>query len=300
MSYEDMLRAVAELPGTDGVEVVSHTTPPTSYPTWNQKELSEWQELLDKYKLKPVCFDSCAHAFVGDSAAREAFLKQEIDYAAATGFPMVRNEIYELDVVERCLGYARDKNVILNLEISHKMQIRGEQVGAYVDLIERTGTKNLGLMPDMSIFQKSIPARLLENARQAGADEKKLEMLNAAFSAGEDMQSAMDALTEQERETGFAEITRYLGHTGVSQLADLRSIVPYMTHFHAKFTYVEEDFTDLGFQYEEVLRLLREVGYEGYICSEYEGARMWPEDRRPNPVEQVQRQRRMFSNILGE
>ena len=46
--------------------------------------------------------------------------------------------------------------------------------------------------------------------------------------------------------------------------------------------------------------MLKQGGYDGYICSEYEGNR-WIEDaEEPNSVEQVRRQQEMLKQLIGE
>ena len=46
--------------------------------------------------------------------------------------------------------------------------------------------------------------------------------------------------------------------------------------------------------------MLQQGGYNGYICSEYEGNR-WIEDaEEPDSVEQVRRQQVMLARLLGE
>lgn len=299
IQFEDMLRAVAELPNADGVEVLGKTTPPTTYPDIQPGELEVWRDMLAKYNLKPVCYDSCSHDFVGDAAAREAFMKREIDYASATGFPMVRNEIYELDVVEKCLGYAQDKNVIINLEVSHLMQLDGEQVTSYLEMIDRTGTKYAGIMPDMSIFQCALPFRVVQGALEAGADEKELRLVQEAFAAGQNARQVIADLRAKGGGAGMEEPYNYLGYSAPSQLQKLEPVGKYITHFHSKFHYMGADRKDPCHQYEEVLQLLQKMGYAGYVCSEYEGTRMWPESQRPDPIEQVRRQHAMFRDILG-
>ena len=52
--------------------------------------------------------------------------------------------------------------------------------------------------------------------------------------------------------------------------------------------------------YDEIVKVLRQGGYSGYICSEYEGNR-WVEDfEEPDSVEQVRRQQVMLARLLGE
>ena len=50
----------------------------------------------------------------------------------------------------------------------------------------------------------------------------------------------------------------------------------------------------------EIVAVLKQGGYQGHICSEYEGNR-WIEDAHPvQSVEQVKRQQRMLCRLLDE
>jgi hypothetical protein len=61
-----------------------------------------------------------------------------------------------------------------------------------------------------------------------------------------------------------------------------------------------EDLVEYSIPYDKVVAVLDEGGYEGYICSEYEGNR-WIEDAEPvQCVEQVRRQQEMLKRLIGE
>jgi hypothetical protein len=71
-------------------------------------------------------------------------------------------------------------------------------------------------------------------------------------------------------------------------------------NIHGKFYQMTADCVEPSIPYDEIVRVLQQGGYQGYICSEYEGNR-WIEDaEEPDSVEQVRRQQVMLARLLGE
>ena len=46
--------------------------------------------------------------------------------------------------------------------------------------------------------------------------------------------------------------------------------MPHCFHMHGKFHYLYEDLTEASIPYEEILNVVKESDYNGYIVSEYE------------------------------
>jgi len=71
-------------------------------------------------------------------------------------------------------------------------------------------------------------------------------------------------------------------------------------HIHAKFLEMQDDYTEYSIPYEQVIAVLIEGGYSGYLSSEYEGNRHIQDAFPVDSVEQVRRQQMMFKRLLGE
>lgn len=61
-----------------------------------------------------------------------------------------------------------------------------------------------------------------------------------------------------------------VGNFIANRYENIRKVAPYALHVHAKF-YKPTPFGDEEIDYTIVLRILREVGYKGYLSIEYEG-----------------------------
>lgn len=60
------------------------------------------------------------------------------------------------------------------------------------------------------------------------------------------------------------------------------------------------DDTDDCLDYENVVRVLQEIGYNGYLSSEYEGNRTIEDAHPVDSVAQVASQHRMFKRLLAK
>jgi sugar phosphate isomerase/epimerase len=136
--------------------------------------------------------------------------------------------------VERSLDLAHELGVVICPEIHSPTPIKHPVVDDYIALIERTGTKNFGLLIDTGIFQdRPIPLREGET-----------------------------------RETRPA----FLDGIGVDP-ADFADVAQYVVFVQAKFHDIDEHLEDQQIPWRPVLKALNDAGYHGYLSSEYEGER---------------------------
>ena len=77
---------------------------------------------------------------------------------------------------------------------------------------------------------------------------------------------------------------------------DMIDLLPYTYACHAKFTHMTDELTEPTHPYEEILGILVEHGWDGYLLSEYEG----PKDTIGHASDQLRRQHVMMKRLLGE
>ena len=78
---------------------------------------------------------------------------------------------------------------------------------------------------------------------------------------------------------------------------DIIPILPYVYCCHAKFNHMSETFEEETIPYEEIINILIENNWDGYMLSEYEG----PDKAKQGFVsDQLRRQHIMMRRILGE
>lgn len=314
LDMEGMVKEVADL-GCDGIELVPIMTPPTSYPVAKEEEIDAWHALMDKYHVRPVCLDSIimvkempnrparpmpyAHPGAGFEEQLQ-LMTDELKLCHQLGFYIMRIPTgygVGMDVIEKVLPYAEELGITLGLEIHVPMTIKGPEVQNYIEFIERTGTKNACLIPDMAIFATSLPANLVRKTIKGGADPDEVKAVVKAYEDGKDMHAVEEDLKARNI-SGIDELVAFAIRNVPSGVDDLKGVIKYIKHFHAKFYEVDENLVEHGIRFDKVVPLLKELGYDGYLNSEYEGQRMYSEDEKLDEVEQVRRQHRMIDSLL--
>lgn len=90
---------------------------------------------------------------------------------------------------------------------------------------------------------------------------------------------------------------------------DLKPLMPYIVSIHGKFYNMTEipgkpgQYQDISMDYEGPVKVLKEMGYEGYINSEYEGQRRFQDrgiEDLISEVDQVRKHQEMLKRLLGE
>ncbi len=274
MTLEDAMAEIADL-GATGIEILGEGNIPC-YPNPTPAWIDSWKGLLDKYALTPTNYGSWIDSRMWldrDLTAKEgaAQLASDVRLAAELGFSFVRPKIgvVSLDLVphpiwdeavERTLDLAHELDIVICPEIHSPTPIRHEVVDGYLDFIERTGTENFGLLIDTGIF--------MTKTAFLGWDGQPPE-------SEDDIPVPMRALKVPA--------------------ADLIDVMKHVVFIQAKFYEVDENLEDPHIPWREVLTVLKDTGYTGYLSSEYEG----PRDPYRGP-EQVRRQHAMFAKLERE
>lgn len=122
----------------------------------------------------------------------------------------------------------------------------------------------------------------------------------------------MEALV-REKVPGYTDIDfEVMGQALLLTRADpeeLRGLLPYIVNFHGKFYNMSEDpehpgeYIDRSVDYAGPIKVLKEIGYDGYINTEYEGQRRF-QDRTENEliseVDQVRKHQAMMRRLIAE
>ncbi|HML51571.1 MAG TPA: DUF6379 domain-containing protein [Propionicimonas sp.] len=274
MSLEDAMAEIADL-GASGIEILGEGNIP-GYPKPSTQWIDTWKSLLAKYSLTPTNYGSWIDSrmwldrdlTVAEGAAQ---LATDLRLAAELGFSFVRPKIgvVSLDliphpiwdqVVERNLDLAHELGIVICPEIHSPTPIRHEVVDGYLDFIERTGTKNFGLLIDTGIFMTKTAFLGWDGEEPTSEEEVPVPMRALKVPA-----------------------------------SDLIDVLKHVVFIQAKFYEVDESLEDPHIPWRELLTVLKDNGYTGYLSSEYEG----PRDPYRGPV-QVRRQHAMLHKLERE
>jgi len=274
LSFEDMLEIAGRLGG--GVEIVgpSHHR---GFPEVSDEFERTFKSGVERYGLTPTAYGSYADPFMlpdRNLTADELFeyTVPQLKGAAKLGFPVVRLQYFAAVAAERLIPLAEKLNLQLGYELHAPLMIEAPETQELLAQITRLGSDRLGLIPDTSIFSRSVSQHHIDRARESGIPEEWIQRALGLW--GERKYNEEQAVAILSAEGADRKMQSVLGSfwgtCGFSEPAALADIAPHIVHFHGKFySIVNGDEPDL--RYAEVVKTLLDIGYTGWLSSEYEG-----------------------------
>ena len=302
MTLESCIADVADL-GAEGVEILGESHIP-DYPNPSPSWVKQWFAWMDKYHLKPAAYDTFVdtmfyrhRSLTPDEAA--ARLAVDFKLANMLGFKTLRqqwppypadNKEDEVnapyvksqratDTILKALPAAEKYDVKMGIELHSPTHLKSAFIESMVELIEKTKTKHFGFTPDLSSFTKRPPRKSAMGSTadmiRQGARQNLLDYIVEAYQqklGPEKTVAEVKKMGGNELELNYAGIAGVY-HFSYNDPKDLAPLVPYVYHVHAKFYEMTEDLHEYSIPYDEVIAVLVQGGYNGYLDSEYEGGR---------------------------
>lgn len=303
LDLEGIIRIAAEM-GYTGYEMVATQMSP-DYPFVSDRFLGELQEINNKYGMKIVSY--AANMDRGMRADRnltedEMLMRAVTDVKSANklGCTVMREQfLCGPAVLKRLAPYAEEYGVRVGIEIHNPEYPTSPYMQEYTRVIEETGSSFIGFIPDFGCFATKPNKPNWETAIRNGASE---DMLNLAARLRYDevpMEEARKIMLEHGANGAamgaFSGMYGFVTFYNKPDLEGLRKIMPYCVEMHGKFHYVHEDLHEHSIPYEDILPIVKDAGFNGYIMSEYE-------DHDPvssDTYTQMDRFIRMEKKILG-
>lgn len=327
MNWKDMIREVHDNLHTDGIEIIDEAII-RDYPFPSEKFYDEWHNEMAKYGMKATTMDIYLdvhqfrdHVMTHEEATER--LKRDIQIAAKMGFENVRCLcLVPIDVIEAAIPTAEKYNVRIGKEIHAPWPIKPglvhrnpdpvmdpRMVDQILELIHRTGTKHVGLVPDFGIFQHS-PSDLCIDYNRRTMNPNIVDFIVEKSRAGMIAADIYDLMNEKFPGNNISPM--FMNAVALNESCakpeDIKDIVPYIVSIHGKFYHMTEiegkpgQYEDKSIEYVKPIQYLKECGYDGYINSEFEGQRYCqdlPEEEMINEVEQVRRHHEMLTRLIG-
>ena len=147
----------------------------------------------------------------------------------------------------------------------------------YLEVIEKTGSKYIGFVPDFGCFATKPNKPYWDRALAAGATLEQLEKCAKLRYEDVPMEEAMQIMGPELAKCpalggtlnsmyGFVQFRK----SCVKELEGLKKIMPYCFEMHGKCHYVDENLHEASIPYEEIIPVIAESEYDGYIVTEYE------------------------------
>lgn len=305
-NLKQLLETTSKVVGSPGVELIPEQMPVGSFPDPSEAAVEEWKAWLAEYNLIPTCMDS----FIDTMLYKGRFLTlkeqvgqmaRDLKLARRLGFPIIRVLCpIRKEIVEASTDIAAKYDVKMALEIHAPMTIRSRWITEYMEMVQKSGSKHAGLMIDFSIFQMRPPRKAIENAKKTGAKPEILDricVLQEAHKPVSEMMAEIGSMGGGEIERGIA---MSLARSIFSEPEWLHDYAPYIYHCHGKFVEVDEDYNETAIDYVTPMHVLKEIGYDGWISSEYEGQRLYTGAEEADEIEQVRRHQVMMKRLIGE
>lgn len=306
MTLEDCIRTCAEL-GARGIEVIGEQT----FWGWpevgvNQADIDNWHKLIKQYDCVPVSHDYMLDykRYKGRPMPFEeqvASVRKDIDFGAALGMPFIRSLVsIAPEVLIAAAPYAEEKGIKLLTEVHAPLHFDHPWIIRMAEMFQKSGSPALGFLPDMGMFLDKFPPVWRAKFERMGVPVHIVDYIVKAY---EDRVLSEYVILEVQNMGGVGPaiaMAETLRHNAAFEPKRMLDYMPMIHNIHGKFYEMTADYVEPSIPYDKIVAVLSQGGYNGYICSEYEGNR-WIEDaEEPDSVEQVRRQQVMLARLLGE
>lgn len=264
MNLEDCFEDMYDM-GITGVEILADGMI-EGYPIPTKAWLDKWYGLLGKYNMEPAEYGHWIESrlYEGKELSTEEsyeILVHDIKVAASLGFKVLRTK---LGVIDEVLSPVSNWK-----EIIRKALPVAEEYGVVMcPEIHYPTTLNDPMVQEYISFIKE------EDTKHFG--------LNIDFGIFQQ--------TEHQIEIPGMDGPRF------SLPEELAEITPYVAVCHAKFNHMNEKFEEETIPYPELVKVLKDSDWEGYLISEYEGEN---KDVPGYVSEQLKRHQIMLKRLLG-
>lgn len=328
MNWKEMIREVHDNLGADGIEIIDEQII-RDYPYPSEQFYEEWNSEMAEYHMKAVTMDVFldvhqfrSHVMTHEEAAER--LKNDIVIASKMGFENIRCLcLVPIDVIEMALPTAEKYNVRIGKEIHAPLSIKygasasleknlmldPRSVDQIIDLAQKTGSKHVGLVPDMGIFQHSPSRVAVEYMKRTCGNPEIVDFVLSLRGLMDD-EAVIHELDKKYPGHPLGDVKELHALTMTqmcSEPADLKDIMPYILSIHGKFFEMTEtegkagSYEDKSIDYANPLQVLKENGYNGYINSEYEGQGFMQDgtlEDMADEVDQVRRHHKMLKELI--
>jgi hypothetical protein len=305
LTLEDCIRITTGF-GAPGIEVISEQSFANYPPALAEQTYAEWHALLAKYGAVPVAHD-CFIDYrkykgrVMSTGEQAEALRAEIVHAARLGCAFIRVLVsIAPEVMLACAGFAEQHNIKLLLEVHAPVHFDHPWILRHAEAYAKSGSQALGFLPDMGMFVNRFPRVWKQRFLRMGVPPHIADYIDQAYT---DRVLSEYVINEVERLGGVGPslgMATTLRHNAPFNPRRMLDHMDRIHSIHGKFYEMTEDLEEYSIPYDQIVDVLNQGGFSGYICSEYEGNR-WIEDAEPvDSVEQVRRHQAMLSRLIDQ
>lgn len=280
--FEECVRQAAEA-GATGYEIVGTQMVP-SYPNVSDEFLGLVESCRRKYGIGPVGYGANNDKgmrndrnLTDDEMLADAIL--DLKAANKLGCKVMRVQyMMSPAAFARLAPYAELYDVHCGIEIHNPETPASPLMQEYLDVVKKTGSKHLGFIPDFGFLSVAPNRPKWIRALEAGVKEEHLELAaqcrRDGLSQDEAAQKVMAAGANpaiMEALAGMFGFVQFHDRKDLpGLLQELKDIIPYSFEMHGKFHYLDDNCVEASIPYDDILPVVRDSGFDGYLICEYE------------------------------
>lgn len=281
LNLEQVIKAAADM-GAEGYEIVAAQMIP-SYPYVSDEFVHFIDECKGKYGIAPICYSANMDRGMlkdRDLTEQEMVARAITDIISANklGCKVMREQyLLSPEGLAKIAPYAEAYNVHVGIEIHNPESPITPAILDYVNVIEKTGSKYIGFIPDFGCFATKPNKPYWDRALKGGATKEQLEHCAKLRYDNVPMEEAMKIMEPESKKCPalFAALNSMYGFVQFrkscqKELEGLKNIMPYCFEFHGKCHFVDEQLHEASIPYEEIIPVISESDFEGYIVTEFE------------------------------
>ena len=262
MTMEDCFADMYDM-GASGLEILANGHV-ENYPNPTDEWLEQWFSMLDRYDILPVEYGHWVDSrrIPGHQlSTKESYesLVTDLKLANKLGFTIARTKLGVIDEVLSPVSNWQEF-IEMALPVAEEMNVR--------------------MCPEIhqpTALKSEVVDGYMEFIERTGTRYFGLNIDFGVFQTEDRLQiPGMDNVPSHPK--------------------DMIDLLAYTYVCHAKFTNVTDDLTEPTHPYEEIMGILVENNWDGYLLSEYEG----PKDEIGHASDQLRRQHVMMRRLLGE
>ncbi len=264
-TLEDCFEDICDM-GAHGIEILANTHI-ENYPYPTDEWVEQWFRLCDKYEIVPVEYGNWIDSHVlgfRDLTTEESceMLCRDIRLAHRLGFTVMRTKMPVISDDLRPVNNWR------------------EIIREALPLAEKLDIKMCPEIHTPTNLKSKMVQDFVDFIEQTGTKHFGLNIDFSVF------------------RTGFGETDYRDPHYTPNEPEDLIPLLPYIYCCHAKFIHVNDDFEETTIPYREIIQVLKDHDWDGYLLSEYEGADKY--DPGYEVGQTLRKQHIMMKRCIGE
>lgn len=264
-TLEDCFEDVCDM-GAHGIEILANTHI-ENYPYPTDAWVEQWFRLCDKYEIVPVEYGNWIDSHVlrnRDLTTEESYemLARDIRLAHRLGFTVMRTK---MPVINEALEPVKNWREIIKMALP---------------LAEELNIKMCPEIHTPSNLKGEMVSDYVDFIQKTGTKNFGLNIDFSVF------------------RTEFAEGEYVNPNYTTNKPEDLIPLLPYIYCCHAKFIHMSDDFEETTIPYKEIIDVLKEHGWDGYLLSEYEGADKYEPGYEVGQT--LRKQHIMLKNYIGD